>query len=235
MKACLDEHVRADDETMVRARSHDESVRSMAVERTTPRRPGRPRNLEPSPEFVARTSEIVETAARVFQAKGYDAGSLDDVAAALDLRKASLYYYVHSKAELLYLVFDRAISLALARLADALLIEDPRERLETLIRDQTVNVAREPAFFTVFFDQRPRLAPAYESEIRAKERQYLRIFREAVASAVDQGSLSPVDPRYGAQAILGMTSWVYKWFDPTRDDPERFATTCIELILGTGA
>ncbi len=207
----------------------------MVAEHTAPRRPGRPRNVEPSPEFVARMSEIVETAARVFQAKGYDAGSLDDVAAALDLRKASLYYYVHSKAELLYRVFDRAITLALARLSDALLIDDPRRRLEALIRDQTVNVAREPAFFTVFFDQRPRLAPTYESDIRAKERQYLRVFREAVESAVDQGSLPPVDPRYGAQAILGMTNWVYKWFDPSRDDPERFATTCIELLLGPAA
>ena len=204
----------------------------MSAGPATPRRPGRPRNLEPSPEFVARMSDIVETAARVFQAKGYDAGSLDDVAAALDLRKASLYYYVRSKAELLYRVFDRAITLALARVSDALLIEDPRARLETLIRDQTINIAREPAFFTVFFDQRPRLAPAYEAEIRAKERQYLRVFREAVTRAVDQGCLSAVDPRYGAQAILGMTSWVYKWFESDRDDPERFATTCIELVLG---
>src|SRR5207253_8692552 len=62
------------------------------------RGPGRPRLLEPSPEYVARREEIVAAAAEVFHEKGYDAGTLDDVADALDLRRASLYYYVRSKA-----------------------------------------------------------------------------------------------------------------------------------------
>lgn len=195
------------------------------------RRPGRPRHVEPSPEYRARLIEIVETAARVFRAKGYDAGSLDDVAAELDLRKASLYYYVRSKAELLYRVFDRAITTALASIESSLEIEDPRERLASLISHQAVSVAGEPSFFSVFFDQRPRLASDYEAEIRAKERHYLRVFADAVAAAVEQGELPGIDPRYGAQAILGMTSWSYKWFDPVRDDAEEFARTCVDLVL----
>jgi len=176
-------------------------------------------------------TEIVETAARVFRAKGYDAGSLDDVATELDLRKASLYYYVRSKAELLYRVFDRAITTALGSIEASLEIEDPRERLASLICHQAVTVAAEPSFFSVFFDQRPRLAAAYEAEIRAKERHYLHVFADAVAAAVEQGALVDVEPRYGAQAILGMTSWVYKWFDPDRDDPDEFARTCVALVL----
>lgn len=177
-------------------------------------------------------NEIVETAAHVFHAKGYDAGSLDDVAAELGLRKASLYYYVRSKAELLYRIFDRAITTALDSVAGALALEDPRERLAALIRLQAVTVAGQPSFFTVFFDQRPRLAPDYEAAIRAKERQYLRLFAGAVGEALDHGVLSGTEARYGAQAILGMTSWVYKWFDPSRDDPEAFARTCVDLLLG---
>lgn len=202
----------------------------MPVDQQQPRRPGRPRHSEPSPEYVARMNQIVETAARVFQAKGYDAGSLDDVAVELDLRKASLYYYVRSKAELLYRVFDRAISTALENVEGCLDIDDPRERLVALVRLQAVSVALSPSFFTVFFDQRPRLAPDYEAEIRAKERRYLRVFAEAVRGAVEVGALPQVEPRYGAQAVLGMTSWVYKWFDPKRDDPEAFARSCVDLL-----
>ncbi len=180
-------------------------------------------------------TEIVETAARIFRAKGYDAGSLDDVATELGLRKASLYYYVRSKAELLYRVCDRAISTSLDHLEECLSIEDPRERLAALIRHQAIIVAEEPSFFAVVFDQRPRLTEGYEADIRAKERQYLRVFADAVTSAVAAGAVTPVDARYGAQAILGMTSWVYKWFDPGRDDAQAFAQACVDLILSRQA
>src|SRR5436309_11157977 len=87
------------------------------------RGPGRPRLLEPSPEYVARREEIVAAAAEVFHEKGYDAGTLDDVADALDLRRASLYYYVRSKANLLFLIFEHALDMALRRLEEHLLVE----------------------------------------------------------------------------------------------------------------
>ncbi len=198
------------------------------------RRPGRPRNRGPSAEYTARLAEIVDVAAKVFKERGYDAGSLDDVAAELNLRKASLYYYVRSKAELLYLIFDKTITSALDSIEKCLSIQDPRERLAALIRHQVIMVASEPSFFTVFFDQRPRLARNYDSEILAKEKQYLRVYQEAVATAVDNGVLAPMSARYGAQAILGMTSWIYKWFDPDRDDPRAFADACVDMIMVGG-
>lgn len=173
------------------------------------------------------------TAARVFQARGYDAGSLDDVAAALDMRKSSLYYYVRSKGELLHLVFDRAITTAIEELRTLATMSDPAERLAALIRHQAVLVARNPSLFTVFFDQRPSLDDRYVDDMRRKERQYVHAYVEAVEDVISGGVLAADDPRFVAQAILGMTSWVYKWIDHARDDPERFAATCVQLILGT--
>lgn len=192
---------------------------------------GRPRLTEPSPEYIRRRDEIIETAARVFHARGYEAGSLDDVAAELDLRKASLYYYVDSKAQLLYWIFDRAITLALQRLDELSGIDDPAERLGAFIAHQVSVVAEERSLFTVFFESRPRLDSDYEEEIRRKERQYLRLFVDAVADAVEAGVLPPIDPRHGAQAILGMSSWVYKWFDPAGSEWRRVAADFIQLVL----
>jgi AcrR family transcriptional regulator len=196
------------------------------------RRPGRPRLTEPSPEYRQRLEEIIETGAQVFHDRGYDAGSLDDVAAALDLRKASLYHYLRSKAQLLYFIFDRAISLSLQRLDEMADIADPRERLATLIAHQVRMVAEEPSLFSVFFDQRPRLDDAFEAEIRQKERAYVGRIAAIVQSAADAGELPPVDARHAAHAVLGMTSWIYKWFDPVRDDPDRVAETMTSLVLG---
>lgn len=195
------------------------------------RGPGRPKLEEPSEAFVARRAAIVEVAAEVFRRKGYDAGSLDDVAAELHLRRASLYHYVKSKAELLNLIFDRAISMALENLEELVRIEDPEARLAALIRHQVSTVTDEPVMLAVFFDNRPRLDEAYEAGIRAKERRYVRIFAEAVSAASEAGVIPQVNARYAANALLGFTSWTYKWFDPARDDPDDLAHTLTGLIL----
>lgn len=197
----------------------------------SPRRRGRPRHAEPSPEYRARLDEIVAVATEVFRRKGYDAGSLEDVANELGLRKASLYYYLESKSALLHLIFERAIDDALKRIGSIATIEDPRERLEALIRHQAVRVASEPSLFTVFFDQRPSLDASHHSEILAKERAYVRAFADAAQSARDAGLLPDADPRMLADVLLGMTNWSYKWFDPERDDPEAFADICVALIF----
>jgi len=196
------------------------------------RRPGRPRLTEPSPEYRRRLEEIIDTATRVFHERGYDAGSLDDVATVLGLRKASLYHYVRSKAQLLYLIFDRAITLSLQRLDQLSEISDPRVRVAALIEHQVRIMAEEPSLFSVFFDQRPRLDGSFDVAIRQKERAYVRRIAEIVDAAVAEGGLPDVDARHAAHALLGMTSWVYKWFDPGRDDIDDVARTMVRLVLG---
>lgn len=198
----------------------------------SPRRPGRPRLTEPSQEYRQRLDEIIDTSIKVFHDQGYDSGSLDDVAVALDLRRASLYHYVRSKAQLLYFIFDRALSISLRRLDELAGIADPRQQLAALVAHQVRMVARDPSLFAVFFDERPRLDDAYQEQIVAKEREYVRRFASIVAEVVAAGELSDVDPRHAAHALIGMTSWVYKWFDPGRDDPDDIARTMIRLVLG---
>lgn len=206
--------------------------------RQTRRRPGRPRAETPSAEYVAKRERIIAAAAAVFREKGYAESSLDDVAAALDIRKASLYHYVRSKADLLLLVFDRGLARGLDRLEAIRKIKDPAERLATLIRRQIEVVVEDIDHFAVFFDHVSRRGGASSAEnakgwsaIRARERAYLKVFIDAVASAVEAGVIAPLDPRYGALAILGMTSWLYKWFDPRRDDAGALAEACIRLVL----
>ncbi|MBW0101442.1 TetR/AcrR family transcriptional regulator [Pseudonocardia sp. KRD291] len=197
------------------------------------RRPGRPRLTEPSPEYRVRLEEIIDTATVVFHERGFDAGSLDDVAAVLGFSKASLYHYVRSKAQLLYLIFDRAITLSLHRLDAMSGIPDPRERLATLIAHQVRMVAEEPSLFAVFFDQRPRLDDSFDADIRRKERAYVRRVAEVIQAANGaDGPAGGLDARHAAHALLGMTSWVYKWMDPARDTPEAVARTMIGLVLG---
>ncbi len=150
---------------------------------TLPRKRGRPRHEQPSAAYVARQSEIIDVAIEVFKQRGFDQGTLDDVAASLGTGRASLYHYVPSKAHLLYLIFDRAISTTLATMDRLSEIADPGDRLRALIRQQVHTIAANPAMFTVFFGDRPALAERYEADIRPKERRLLRHLIEAVRDA----------------------------------------------------
>lgn len=196
------------------------------------RRPGRPKLTEPSPEYRQRLATIIDTATIVFHERGYDNGSLDDVAAALGLSKPSLYHYFRSKGQLLYFIFDRALTTALERLATLSGIADPRERLAALIAHQVRMVATDPTLFAVFFDSRPRLDDEYRDVIARKEREYVGRFGALVDGAVLDGTVGPGEARISAHVLIGMTSWTYKWFDPGRDDADMVARTMIRLVLG---
>ena len=48
--------------------------------------------------------KILENAARIFAKKGYERASLEEIAGKLKLTKASLYHYIKSKEEMLFLL-----------------------------------------------------------------------------------------------------------------------------------
>ncbi len=52
--------------------------------------------------YSTRRLEIIRVAADVFREMGYESATLNDVAARLNTDRASLYYYVGSKEELLH-------------------------------------------------------------------------------------------------------------------------------------
>jgi AcrR family transcriptional regulator len=199
------------------------------------RRPGRPRQEGPSPVHLERREEILARASEVFDAKGYDAGTLDDVARAMGMRKAGLYHYVSSKSELLVLLFDRAWELGFQRMAGVEDIEDPGERLATIIRRHVGLIVERRSLFTVFLGRRPRFDDAAEATLLEKERRYVGIFARAVRDAAGAGLIPPVDPRVGAMAMLGMTSWAYKWYDPATATAERIGDEFVRLVLGARA
>ncbi len=199
---------------------------------------------------MAKRQKIVSAAAEVFREKGYVKGSLDDVAAALGIRKPSLYHYVSSKQHLLQLVFHQALNEGLERMRLLEQIEDPAEKLAGLIRLQVEVVASDRDHFTVFFDQfssqDPRTVASQDPrtvesdggdiahQVRELEREHFSDFVSTVLAAAEAGVIPAVDPTYGAQAIIGMTSWIYKWFDPVRHDAETIIGTYIRLIVPCG-
>ncbi|HZJ47844.1 MAG TPA: helix-turn-helix domain-containing protein, partial [Acidimicrobiia bacterium] len=53
--------------------------------------------------------DVVVAATRIFSQLGYHGSSMEDIAAALGMRKASLYHHVRSKEDLLFVIHEALI------------------------------------------------------------------------------------------------------------------------------
>ncbi|RME08513.1 MAG: TetR/AcrR family transcriptional regulator, partial [Anaerolineae bacterium] len=56
-------------------------------------------------------TDILEAAAQVFSRKGFHGASMQDIANALGIKKASLYHHIASKQEILSELLDQALDL----------------------------------------------------------------------------------------------------------------------------
>ena len=87
---------------------------------------------------------VIRAAARAFNRKGYHNTSLDDIAAALEVTKPTVYYYVTNKEQLLFECFVAGVEQIRAAFREVQRLEVPaRERLNAVLRHYGEAVASE--------------------------------------------------------------------------------------------
>jgi AcrR family transcriptional regulator len=166
---------------------------------------------------VDSRQEILRTAARLFQQRGYDATSMNDVAAALKLSKGGLYHHFQSKDEILFEIMDHAMQITQERVLTPVRgIADPEERLRALIRLH-IEVVLSPRDreITVMLHENHPLPPALRKRINSRKKDYVH-FVEGLIAEVQRARRghSSVSPRAAAFALLGMINWIYQWYKP---------------------
>lgn len=161
--------------------------------------------------------DILHTAARLFQQRGYDATSMNDVAAALKLSKGGLYHHFQSKDEILFNLMDHAMDITQQRVIDPVRgIADPEQRLRMLIRLHIeVVLSERDREITVMLHENHPLPPALRRRINSRKKDYVHFMENLIAEV--QGarkSKGIVSPRAAVFALLGMINWIYQWYKP---------------------
>jgi len=161
--------------------------------------------------------EILRTAARLFQQRGYDATSMNDVAAALKLSKCGLYHHFRSKDDVLFEIMNHAMEMTQERvIAPVLEIADPMERLRALIRLH-IEVVLSPGDreITVMLHENHPLPPTLRKRINHRKKEYVHFVESLIADVQrSRGLKGSVSPRAAAFALLGMINWIYQWYKP---------------------
>jgi AcrR family transcriptional regulator len=161
--------------------------------------------------------EILRAAARLFQQQGYDATSMNDVAAALKLSKGGLYHHFQSKDEILYHIMSHAMDITEQRVINVVRrIESVEERLRMLIRLHIeVVLSEEDREITVMLHENHPLPSALRRKINGRKKDYVHFVENLVADVQRQrNSTSQVTPRAAAFALVGMINWIYQWYKP---------------------
>ena len=182
--------------------------------------------------------EILRTAARLFQEQGYDATSMNDVAAALKLSKGGLYHHFQGKDEILFNLMNDAMDITEQRvIAPVKAIADPEERLRMLIRRHIAVVLSErDREITVMLHENHPLSPALRKRINARKKDYVHFLENLIAEVqTARGKKTTVTPRAAAFALLGMINWIYQWYHPQGELQEESLVEQYSEIFFQGA
>lgn len=159
---------------------------------------------------------VLSIAVGVFNERGYDGTSMEDLARALGVTKSAIYYHVPGKEQLLARALDRALDGLFEVVADERAAAGPAiERLEWVVRHSIrVLVARLP-YVTLLL----RVRGNSETEVAALERrrEFDRFIAHLVKEAAADGQIRPdLDPALVTRLLFGTVNSITEWYQPGR-------------------
>lgn len=157
-----------------------------------------------------RRGLILETAARLFHAKGYAGTSVESIARELGVSKAVIHYYWGTKEELLEEIQDRALLLLRERLGEA----EARENVYGTWLEATVSAYIDAVFENRFFISVLLRDFAASEKTREKRRVFMQECQQEIRADISAGGVRDFDPQVLILALVGMCSTIANWYDP---------------------
>jgi AcrR family transcriptional regulator len=157
---------------------------------------------------------LLAVSVAVFNERGYDGTSMEDLSRRLGIAKSSIYHHVDSKEQLLSLALDRALD-GLFSVADQVRgrPEPAIERLQYLVRDSVTVLADRLPYVTLLL--RARGNTDTERRALARRREFDRIVADLVREAERDGDIRPdIDPAAAARILFGMVNSIAEWYRP---------------------
>lgn len=159
--------------------------------------------------------EILEVAAQIFRQKGFHAASMQEIANAVNLRKASLYHHVSSKQEILLELMDLAMDYLIER-TQAIFLQPtpPQTRLEEAIHRYLKALTDYPDLANVLLLEFRSLEPDFQARHQPRRDQFERLWRGLIQEGIDSGYFHQTDASIAAKILLGSIHWAVTWYRP---------------------
>jgi AcrR family transcriptional regulator len=197
----------------------------------------RPYNAFDREEATAQKVALLAAAAsNLFNRKGIDGASLDDVGAEVGATKGAIYHYFQDKTALVVTCYERAFDLYEAIMAQAR--EHGRSGFERAIAILHMNVQAMagPLSPMILHPGFLNLPEAVRAQFIARARRLRMGSERLLRQGEADGSCRPLDAVYTALVSAGIFFWLPKWQRQfQRPEPKALADTLTEIFaLGIG-
>jgi AcrR family transcriptional regulator len=161
---------------------------------------------------------LLTVAVEVFNERGYDGTSMEDLSQRLGISKSAIYHHVQSKDELLRMAIDRALDGLFIVLDETRRLDAPAiAKLEHLVRGSVLVLQQRLPYVTLLL--RIRGNTEVERSALTRRRQFDRYVAGLVRQAEADGDVRPdVDPNVTARLLFGMVNSLTEWYRPAHSD-----------------
>ena len=157
--------------------------------------------------------DIIQAAAQIFRQKGYHGTSMQDIADAVHLQKASLYHHVTGKQDILVAILDQALDLLIVDIQEVARSEHtPQDKIRLAMRTYVSRLTQDLDLATVLLMEHRSL----DDDLRAvhidRRDRFEALWREIVQEGIESGVFRQVDARLTSFAFLGVLNWLITWY-----------------------
>ncbi len=159
--------------------------------------------------------QILLASAQIIRQKGFHAASMQNIAEAVHLQKASLYHHFSSKQEILLVLLDRALDLVTERVSTAIAQDvSADEKLCQAMAAYLEVMESHAALAAVLLFEHRSLLPEYRQRHIPRRDRFEGLWRDLIQEGIASGVFKPTDPAISARAMLGTMNWTMTWYRP---------------------
>jgi AcrR family transcriptional regulator len=173
--------------------------------------------------ITRRHEQICDAALKLFTRKGFHQTSVREIAAAAGLPIGTLYTYIETKEDILYLIYRRIFSIFQERMLEATNgIEDASRRFKAAL-EATLKIYDEfQDVVLLLYQESHALSSRALRSLVEVDRSYVSFFRQLLERGNRQGQFAVKDPNLVAISVLFLCAvWALKrWNLKTYQLPE---------------
>lgn len=182
----------------------------------------------------SRREALLDAAAAMFAAKGYDGTTIRSIAGAVGMLPGSIYYHFKSKEDLLLAVYRKGVSRFEAAISEALgkTTREPWQAIEAACSAHLSILLDGGDYARIVNPEFVRsLPPLMLPVLNAERDRYERHFEKLIAAL-------PLDPQTDRWlfkvALFGSLNWSQTWYRKGRYTPGDIAAAFIAMLRAKG-